>query len=58
MDGLRSAVSELKKGRSPGPDEVGSEMLIGLGTVTGTKLLEMFGHSWMGERCPRCGERQ
>ena len=43
---LKMAIRKLKKHKSPGPDEITSEMLQHLGSTAQKKLLEIFNISW------------
>ena len=48
------AIKQLKKRKSPGPDNISNEMIQHLGNTALQKLLDMFNVSWSQGQVPQC----
>ena len=51
---LKTAISRLKKKKSPGPDGITNEMLQHLGNTALQKMLDIFNLSWRNGQVPQC----
>ena len=51
---LKIAIKQLKKKKSPGPDNITNEMLQHLGNIGLMKLLDVFNLSWREGQVPQC----
>ena len=51
---LKKAIKQLKKKKSPGPDNITNEMLQHLGDTALHKLLDIFNLSWKQGQVPQC----
>nr|KAG5700821.1 hypothetical protein BaRGS_024207 [Batillaria attramentaria] len=51
---LLKAIKQLKKKKSPGPDNITNEMLQHLGNTALHKLLDIFNLSWTEGQVPQC----
>ena len=51
---LKKAIRQLKKKKSPGPDNITNEMLQHLGNTALNKLLAIFNLSWKEGQVPQC----
>ena len=53
MAELKKAIKKLKKKKSPGPDGITNEMIIHLGSLAMSKLLDIFNLSWRNGDVPQ-----
>ena len=53
MAELKKAIKKLKKKKSPGPDGITNEMIMNLGIIALSKLLEIFNLSWKNGDVPQ-----
>lgn len=51
---IKKAIMNLKKKKSPGPDNISNEMLQHLGNIALQKLLAIFNLSWQQGQVPQC----
>ena len=51
---LKKAIRQLKKKKSPGPDNITNEMLQHVGNIAQQKLLDIFNPSWRDGQVPQC----
>ena len=49
---LNETIRSMKTGKSPGPDEVGNEILISAGKELRKSMLNMFNYFWLHEELP------
>ena len=54
MEELKKAIKQLKKRKSPGPDNISNETIQHLGNTALQKLLDMFNVSWSQGQVPQC----
>ena len=54
MSELQAAIKQLKKKKSPGPDNITNEMLQHLGSTALSKLLAIYNLSWSKGEVPQC----